>query len=76
MIVDALPYFPALMAPAGEAPGLEAIEPMARSLGDRIAAVMDSRSTLPRWVPRRPGSPSGPKARRKCCSGRRRPTRA
>lgn len=38
MIVDALPYFPAILAPAGEPPSVAAIEPIARSMKDRVAA--------------------------------------
>ena len=38
MVVDALPYFPALMAPGGEAPAVAMVEPIARSMRDRVAA--------------------------------------
>lgn len=38
LIVDALPYFPAILMPASEAPTAAAIEPIARSMRDRVAA--------------------------------------
>jgi pimeloyl-ACP methyl ester carboxylesterase len=38
MVVDALPYFPAIMAPGGEPPTVAAVEPIARTMRDRIAA--------------------------------------
>lgn len=38
MIVDSLPYFPALMAPGGEPPTVAAVEPIARAMRDRVAA--------------------------------------
>ncbi|HEX6218390.1 MAG TPA: alpha/beta hydrolase [Sphingomicrobium sp.] len=38
MIVDALPYFAALLAPGGEAPSPAMVEPIARSMRDRVAA--------------------------------------
>jgi pimeloyl-ACP methyl ester carboxylesterase len=38
MIVDALPYFPVLLAPGGTAPSPAEVEPMAKAMRDAVAA--------------------------------------